>query len=250
MSLESKVIGLLCYCNSNQVGQEEKGSRLYWCSYMGDHVEKLGMTPSTFDTCLLFNDNMTAIVGLQTDDSLIADTTEFMEMESRELHAAGLVARPCERLTPEQPLDFNGFVITLGDNMRINQLKQAKKIQLLSKTFTKEQYIAQRARGAYIATVSQPQAAFALSYAAQITEPTYENAQYLNRCLSWQMGKVVLDYAKRTTPNFPCVLAHPVIKPRGLAPGGNIAMGFLEWNGKTSWHGLFATVRLLPILKD
>ena len=38
-----------------------------------------------------------------------------------------------------------------------------------------------------IARSSQPQAAFALSYAAQITEPTYEDAQYLNRCLSWQM---------------------------------------------------------------
>ncbi len=48
-------------------------------------------------------------------------------------------------------------------------------------------YVAQRARGAYIATVSQPQAAFALSYAAQIIEPIYEDAQYLNRCLSWQL---------------------------------------------------------------
>ena len=74
------------------------------------------MTPSTFDTCPLFNDNMTAIVGLQTDDSLIAGTIEFMDVESRELHAAGLVAKPCERLTPEQPLEFNGFVITLGEH--------------------------------------------------------------------------------------------------------------------------------------
>ncbi len=165
-------------------GIAESGTH-WFQTYHKHHVERLGMTPSTFDTCLLFNDNMTAIVGLQTDDSLIAGTTEFMEMESRELHAAGLMAKPCERLSPEQPLDFNGFVITLGDNdIEISQLKQAKKIQLLSKSFTKEQYVAQRARGAYIATVSQPQAAFALSYAAQIVEPTYEDAQYLNRCLS------------------------------------------------------------------
>ena len=50
--------------------------------------------------------------------------------------------------------------------------------------------------GAYIATVSQPQAAFALSYAAQITEPTYEDAQYLNRCLSWQMEARGLTFVK------------------------------------------------------
>lgn len=145
------------------------------------------MTSSTFNTCLLFNKS--AIIDLQTDDSLIAGTDQFMKIESRELNAAGLLAKPCEKLTTGQPLDFNGFIITLDtpNSIRINQSKQAKKIQLLTKSFSKEQYVAQRARGAYIATVSQQQAAFALSYAAQITDPTYDDAQYLNRCLSWQM---------------------------------------------------------------
>ena len=53
-------------------------------------------------------------------------------------------------------------------------------------TFTRDQYVAQRARGAYIATVSQPQASFALSRAAQIANPTADDAKYLNKCLSWQ----------------------------------------------------------------
>ncbi len=176
-------------------GIAESGTH-WFQTYHKHHVEKLGMILSTFDTCLLFNNDMTAIVDLQTDDSLIAGTTEFMDLESRELLAAGLVARPCEKLSPRQPLDFNGFIITLGDNVRIDQLKQIKKIQLLSKTFTKEQYVAQRARGAYIATVSQPHAAFALSYAAQVTEPTYEDAQYLNRCLSWQLEGRGLTFVK------------------------------------------------------
>ena len=176
-------------------GIAESGTH-WFQTYHKHHVEKLGITPSTFDTCLLFNNDITAIVGLQTDNSLIADTTEFMDIESRELHAAGLLAKPSERLTPKQPLEFNGFVITLENNIRISQLRQAKKIQLLTKSFTKEQYVAQRARGAYIATVSQPQAAFALSYAAQITEPTYEDAQYLNRCLSWQMEGRGLTFVK------------------------------------------------------
>ena len=177
-------------------GIAESGTH-WFQTYHKHHVEKLEMTPSTFDTCLLFNNN--AIVGLQTDDSLIAGTTEFMEVESRQLHAAGLVAKPCEKLTPEQPLDFNGFIITLGDSIKISQQKQAKNIILLPKSFTKEQYVAQRARGAYIATVSQPQAAFALSYAAQITEPTNEDAQYLNRCLSWQLEAKGLTFVKLDT---------------------------------------------------
>jgi hypothetical protein len=36
--------------------------------------------------------------------------------------------------------------------------------------------------------VTQPQAAFRLSSAAQMTEPTWDDAQFLNRCLSWQMS--------------------------------------------------------------
>ena len=117
-------------------------------------MKKLRITPFTFDTCLLFNNNITTIVGLQIDDSLIADTTEFMNMESRELFIVDLMVKSCEKLTPEQPLKFNEFIITFDNSIKINQMKQAKKIQLLSKTFIKNQYVVQRARGAYIATVS------------------------------------------------------------------------------------------------
>ena len=118
-------------------------------------MKKLKMTSFTFDTCLLFNNNMITIVNLQTDDSLIADIIEFINMESRELHVVDLMVKSCERLTPKQPLNFNKFIITFDNNITINQTKQAKKIQLFFKSFTKEQYVVQKARGAYIVTVSQ-----------------------------------------------------------------------------------------------
>lgn len=51
----------------------------------------------------------------------------------------------------------------------------------------KDQYIAQRARGAYIATLSQPEAAFDLSFAAQVVNPKEKDAKILNKCLQWQM---------------------------------------------------------------
>ena len=60
-------------------------------------------------------------------------------MKSRELHVVDLIIKSCERLTPEQSLNFNNFIIILDkDNITINQTKQAKKIQLFSKTFIKE----------------------------------------------------------------------------------------------------------------
>ena len=47
--------------------------------------------------------------------------------------------------------------------------------------------MAQRARGAYIATVCQPEAAFDLSFAAQVTNPIEEDAKALNKRLQWQI---------------------------------------------------------------
>jgi hypothetical protein len=44
-----------------------------------------------------------------------------------------------------------------------------------------------RARGAYIATVCQPEAAFDLSFAAQVVNPKEENAKQLNKRLQWQI---------------------------------------------------------------
>ena len=131
------------------------------------------MTPSTFDTCLLYKNDNTALIGLQTDDSLIAATDEFMLLEDQELKNAKFLAKPVEKLSSNHPIHFNGFVIYLLDDMiTITQEKQAKAITLLDQlTFTKEDYVSQRARGAYIATISQPQAAFNLSFAAQVTDP-------------------------------------------------------------------------------
>lgn len=43
-----------------------------------------------------------------------------------------------------------------------------------------------KARGAYIATVCQPEAAFDLSFAAQTTNPTRTEAKALNKRLQWQ----------------------------------------------------------------
>ena len=86
------------------------------------------MTPFTFDICLLFNDNIITIVDLQIDDSLIVDTIEFMNIKLRELFIVDLIIKLYEKLTSEQSLKFNKFIITLDNNIKINQMKQAKKI--------------------------------------------------------------------------------------------------------------------------
>lgn len=71
----------------------------------------------------------------------------------------------------------------------LRQKEQGKKIQLIdadSPDF-KHRYVEQRARGAYIATICQPEAAFDLSVAAQSQEPTRDEVITLNRRLKWQL---------------------------------------------------------------
>ena len=161
----------------------------HWFKTYHDHYTiKLHMISSTFDPCLLYNDHSTAIIGLQTDDTLIAANNVFMVLEQEELEKAKFLAKPYKALKTNGHLKFNGLTITLlPDGLQITQEKQALNIMELDQaSFAKEQYIAQRARGAYLATVSQPQAAFPLSYAAQIVNPAIDDAKYLNKCLKWQ----------------------------------------------------------------
>jgi hypothetical protein len=50
-----------------------------------------------------------------------------------------------------------------------------------------QQYMEQRARGAYIASTCQPEASFDLSVAAQAQQPSDEDIRALNKRLKWQM---------------------------------------------------------------
>jgi hypothetical protein len=111
----------------------------------------------------------------------LADET-FAEAEHVELQKARFIAKAREQLTAATPLKFNGGIIRLlPDGITLTQEKQYMNLYTVSTrpavskgsrgvvrtTLTpKEQYIAQRARGAYIASVCQPEALFDLSFAA------------------------------------------------------------------------------------
>ena len=79
---------------------------------------------------------------------------------------------------------------TEGDAaVELLQKEQGKKLKLIdhkSKDI-KHAYMEQRARGAYIATICQPEAAFDLSVAAQHQNPTEADVNALNKRIMWQM---------------------------------------------------------------
>ncbi|KAK1912816.1 hypothetical protein P3342_004752 [Pyrenophora teres f. teres] len=136
------------------------------------------METSTYDPCLLISKATDAgtttgfgIVGMQTDDTLGLSDNAFADKEDKELR---FKARTNIRLGSDN-------VITL------RQKKQGEKLE---SAVDMKSYVQQRARGAYIATICQPEASFDLAAAAQATEPTKEEISRLNKRINWQKKNV------------------------------------------------------------
>ena len=173
-------------------GIAEAGTH-WWATYSKHHKEKLGMVTSTYDPCLLISSygEQFGIVGMQTDDTLILADDQFDTREEEELQKAQFPAKPKSKLTANTQLIFNGCVLTRdSDNVLMRQKEQSSKIALVSNhPPDRKAYIEQRARGAYIASICQPEAAFDLSAAAQHQEePNEAEVTALNKRLQWQLG--------------------------------------------------------------
>ena len=128
---------------------------------------------------------MLGIVGLQTDDTFFLADKEFAELEDSELKKAGFMAKEREILSLSHRLIFNRGQIVQDPQecgVQLIQKDQGKRLELVDKKDLL-QYTAQRARGAYIATICQPEAAYALSVAAQCKNPQKDQAKLLNKTL-------------------------------------------------------------------
>jgi hypothetical protein len=182
-------------------GVPEAGNH-WFKTYHSHHVNQLRMDQSTYDPCLLYSDKPFGIVGLQTDDTLFLADDTFAEAEQSELHKAEFMAKEREQLTADTPIKFNGGLIQLTQDgsITLTQKRQCENLSMVNTTpadstssrgvtrdllTPKDQYIAQRARGAYIASVCQPEASFDLSFAAQVINPVEDDIKSLNKRLSW-----------------------------------------------------------------
>jgi transposase InsO family protein len=183
-------------------GIPESGNH-WFHTYHSHHTTELGMEPSTYDPCLLCRKQPFGVVGLQTDDTLFVGDEEFAELEQQQLHKAKFMAKDRDTLTQAKELKFNGGIIQLTDaGITLTQQRQCELLQTVqaeAATTTssrgavrhnltmKEQYISQRARGAYIASVCQPEASYDLSVAAQAIQPDADDVKALNQRLDWQV---------------------------------------------------------------
>jgi hypothetical protein len=171
------------------------------------------MTKSTYDSCLLFinqssgnliNQSDFGLIEMQTNDTLMLRDDHFAELEESELKKAKLTFKKREMLIVFISIKFDDEMINLIINkndyiLSLIQLSQFDQIRLINMTISvdlidsrkqirkmitsKDQYVTQRARRAYIVTMTQSKVAFDLSLTVQIINLKEEDAKRLNKRL-------------------------------------------------------------------
>jgi hypothetical protein len=153
------------------------------------------MSTSTYDPCLLITNvdtDVFGIVGMQTDDTLMLGTATFSSLEEKKIQKAQFRSKLKTVLMPNVQLNFNGCTLSMDASepaLNLGQKGQGGKIKLVDirSHDRAQQYMEQRARGAYIASTCQPEASFDLSVAAQAQQPSDEDIKALNKRLKWQI---------------------------------------------------------------
>ncbi|KAK2002143.1 hypothetical protein LX36DRAFT_652637, partial [Colletotrichum falcatum] len=148
----------------------------------------------TFNLCLLIlsaNNNNFALISIQTNNTIRLTNKPFSKRKNVKLEKATFTAKPKQFLETNKPITFNGGVLSLRANGEITlcQKGQGKRLQPVDAESpqAKQRYVEQRARGAYIASICQPEAYFDYSVAAQHQSPKKGEIKELNRRIMWQI---------------------------------------------------------------
>jgi hypothetical protein len=139
---------------------------------------------------------------MQTNDILILADQSFVVIEEEALIIVKIMIKSREQLILNNALKFNDTRIERIDSDGVIYFRQETHIQdiqlINSIKFTittsargkvrtmltlRNQYIAQRAREAYLASICQSEASFDLSHAAQFIEMTSDDINVLNKRL-------------------------------------------------------------------
>jgi hypothetical protein len=176
------------------------------------------MTQSTYDLCLLHtnmkidtssilqislqNDHLhtdMSIVDMQIDDTLILIDLNFATAKKKAIIDVKIMIKSRDHLESNSSLKFNDTIIERQKNdIYFRQISQSDHLQLIQivdiaitsskdkirlALISKKQYVTQRARSAYVASICQSKTSFDLSFAVQSIEVSSENITTLNKRL-------------------------------------------------------------------
>ncbi len=145
------------------------------------------MIQFTYDSCLLYiNHICMSIINMQTKNIFILIDQSFAVVEKAAIHSIKIMIKTREQLISDNSLKFNDTRIERIDSNEIIYFRQKTHIQGIQlinsvestiiisvrdkvriKLISREQYVIQRAREAYLTFICQSEASFDLSHAVQ-----------------------------------------------------------------------------------
>lgn len=158
---------------------------LHWyCTYHSHHREKLSLVPTIQDSCFLFTSAATSnspsdtslprgLTCLQTDDTGSCGNSAFIATESKMV--SSLECKPTEILSDGMYISFNDAYISISQDDQSGRLQEVTPDEA-----NKEEFVAQRARGSYIAAVARSYLTFGVFVASQILIPDFGAVRDLN----------------------------------------------------------------------
>jgi hypothetical protein len=184
----------------------------WFVTYHAHHVNKLDMTQSIYDSCFLHTDmkidtsslhdhlhtNMN-IVDMQIDDTLILIDLNFATAKKKTIIDVKIMIKSRDHFDSNSSLKFNDTIIECQENdIYLRQISQSDHLQLIQNVdiaiisfrnkvrlalISKKQYVTQKTRNAYVASICQSKASFDLSFAAQSIEISSRDITTLNKRL-------------------------------------------------------------------
>ena len=158
-------------------------SGLHWFqTYHKHHTHTLGMKAAFHDPCFLYfpksvpgniqqnaeKEVARGITCIQTDDTINAGNPTHQKAE--ELYSEKFKRKDAQHLRMGETIEFNGAKIRLLEG-NVYSVTISQHVQRLGKCCDTASYVAERARGSYIAAICRPDLAVAFGKAAQVTEP-------------------------------------------------------------------------------
>jgi hypothetical protein len=140
-----------------------------------------------------------SIVDMQTNDILILVNSNFAAVKKKAITDVKIMTKSRNSLDSNSSLNFNDMIIDRQENdIYLRQISQSDHFQLIQDIdiaiisskdkirfalTSKEQYVTQRARNAYVVSICQFETSFDLSLAAQSIKIFSENIATLNKRL-------------------------------------------------------------------
>ena len=175
---------------------------IHWFrTYHENHRDTLHLTASLHEPCFLytprgiFGDHQSPEVArvftcLQIDDTETAGNPAYIKLEASS--STLFDGKRLQMLEDGGTVTFNGAEISLRDDIcTITQPNHLQKLESITEdTVEKSEFVAQRARGAYIAAVSRPDLTFAFAYCSQLINRDTKAAKSLNKAIFRAKQKV------------------------------------------------------------